>query len=497
MGVDLKFTTAGAPDHTYYSLLKFGDNNKLDATLRALSDGQGNDIGIKISNTQVSIDSTLIMGSLTASKLVYLNASKELVTIADGTVGQALVTNGAGVYSFATIAGGGGITINTSVITGGTNGRLLYDNAGTVGELDTATYPSLTELSYVKGVTSAIQTQLNAKLTTITVGTTTFTSGTTGRIIFDNGGVVGESAGLTYASGLFTVLGTTQQAKFAYDASNHLGITIDSGGGATILATGASKRLLISHAAVATANYGATSLGDGVWDGASANKFIGSTSGTILAVHPSASFTGDIIDFQGYNALSWFKINVNNQLDIRASTDLQMSLGRASGAGLNFTLATGANALAKITGDYFTSEGNIYIGTYSHASDSANLTIDRNGRHGFNVAAPACLIHGISTTEQLRLGYNTSNYASFTTGATGSLTIALTGTSPRTTFSQGVTMGGTLRLTPYTVATLPSGVVGDTAYVTDATAPTYLGALTGGGAVTCPVFYNGAAWVSA
>ena len=58
-------------------------------------------------------------------------------------------------------------------------------------------------------------------------------------------------------------------------------------------------------------------------------------------------------------------------------------------------------------------------------------------------------------------------------------------------------MGGTLRLTPYTVATLPSGVVGDTAYVTDATAPTYLGALTGGGAVTCPVFYNGSAWVSA
>ena len=78
MGVDLKFTTAGAPDHTYYSLLKFGDNNKLDATLRALSDGQGNDIGIKISTTQVSIDSTLIMGSLTASRLVYLNASKEL-----------------------------------------------------------------------------------------------------------------------------------------------------------------------------------------------------------------------------------------------------------------------------------------------------------------------------------------------------------------------------------------------------------------------------------
>ena len=49
----------------------------------------------------------------------------------------------------------------------------------------------------------------------------------------------------------------------------------------------------------------------------------------------------------------------------------------------------------------------------------------------------------------------------------------------------------------YTVATLPAGTVGMRAYVTDALLPTYNGALTGGGAVTVPVFYNGAAWVSA
>jgi len=48
----------------------------------------------------------------------------------------------------------------------------------------------------------------------------------------------------------------------------------------------------------------------------------------------------------------------------------------------------------------------------------------------------------------------------------------------------------------YTVATLPTGVQGDTAYVTDATAPTYLGLLIGGGTIVTPVFYNGSAWVS-
>jgi len=51
-------------------------------------------------------------------------------------------------------------------------------------------------------------------------------------------------------------------------------------------------------------------------------------------------------------------------------------------------------------------------------------------------------------------------------------------------------------LSGYTVATLPAGVLGDTAYVTDATSPTYLGTLVGGGAVKCPVFYNGTNWVS-
>lgn len=55
----------------------------------------------------------------------------------------------------------------------------------------------------------------------------------------------------------------------------------------------------------------------------------------------------------------------------------------------------------------------------------------------------------------------------------------------------------TIKTGGYTVATLPAGTTGDRAYVTDATAPTYLSALTGGGAVVCPVFKNASAWVSA
>lgn len=172
-----------------------------------------------------------------------------------------------------------------------------------------------------------------------------------------------------------------------------------------------------------------------------------------------------------------------------------------------------------------------------------------------------------ATTEQGRFEYDASNYLSITIGSAGSTTLALTGTSPTFTFSQGVTFsqgitladaknivanattgssfGGAttqkisfygvtpivqpintvaidtllvnlglratgananfdtavvnslpLRLKGYTVATLPAGTAGDTAYCTDLLAPGFLVAAVGGGAVVGPVFYNGAAWVA-
>lgn len=59
-----------------------------------------------------------------------------------------------------------------------------------------------------------------------------------------------------------------------------------------------------------------------------------------------------------------------------------------------------------------------------------------------------------------------------------------------------LTASGTVRTGGYTVSTLPTvGTVGRRAYVTDATACTFLSALTGGGSTFCPVVDNGTAWV--
>lgn len=72
--------------------------------------------------------------------------------------------------AYAFLTAGSGLTITGTTITAsaagvsGTINEIAYFDSGTsISSLPVATYPSLTELSYVKGVTSAIQTQLNGK----------------------------------------------------------------------------------------------------------------------------------------------------------------------------------------------------------------------------------------------------------------------------------------------------------------------------------------------
>lgn len=116
---------------------------------------------------------------------------------------------------------------------------------------------------------------------------------------------------------------------------------------------------------------------------------------------------------------------------------------------------------------------------------------------GIFATSTSAALHIIRTTEQQRTGYDASNYYSTTVSSTGGVTFNAVGSGSAFTYSDPVIFSSTARLNTYTVATLPAaGTAGRIAYVTDATAPTYLGTLTGGGSVVTPVFDNGTAWVS-
>ena len=83
------------------------------------------------------------------------------------------------------------------------------------------------------------------------------------------------------------------------------------------------------------------------------------------------------------------------------------------------------------------------------------------------------------------------------TGTNYLINAGVGGTSKFSVTNTGkTTLTNVLNLKSYTVATLPTGTQGDVAYVTDALAPTFLMAVTGGGTVKAPVFYDGTNWVT-
>lgn len=74
---------------------------------------------------------TTITGAVISGATIGTSTLNGVTLTTGGSTTSFLNANG--VYS--TPAGGGGITIGTTSITGGTTGRVLYDNAGVVGEL--------------------------------------------------------------------------------------------------------------------------------------------------------------------------------------------------------------------------------------------------------------------------------------------------------------------------------------------------------------------------
>lgn len=117
--------------------------------------------------------------------------------------------------------------------------------------LAVATYPSLTEISYVKGVTSAIQTQMNTKQATITFGTGVLTAlginiGSAGAPVLLDGALGTPSSG--------TVTNLTGTASININGT--VGATTPTTGVFTTLVAGSTTSLLLGTAGSAVGNIG-------------------------------------------------------------------------------------------------------------------------------------------------------------------------------------------------------------------------------------------------
>lgn len=178
------------------------------------------------------------------------------------------------------------------------------------------------------------------------------------------------------------------------------------------------------------------------------------------------------------------------------------------------TAATGTNTTALATTAYVMAAigGGSSSPTFTNLALSGTLTVA--GAATFNnpiysnfsfigsststMQVPSIQISGTGNTQGIQdsgvlnangatvLGSTLDVYGSTVLGSAGNDTTQVTG--PLTALS-------TVTLHGYTIATLPAGVIGMTAYVTNAASCAFNTIVAGGGALFCPVIYNGSAWV--
>jgi hypothetical protein len=199
----------------------------------------------------------------------------------------------------------------------------------------------------------------------------------------------------------------------------------------------------------------------------------------------------------------------NGANNIYIQSDAASDYYQLSGAHVWRTAPSGTagNAISFTQAMTLDASGNLLVGTTTAASrvtvnlsgayDGITLRSTNEGPIGlFGMVAPG-------TNNDIAIGtLGNNNFRFFTNGTaneraridtSGNLLVGLTSAT-------GVALlqvSGPIRTTGYTVATLPAGTVGMRTYVTDALAPSFGVAVAGSGAVTIPVFYDGANWIVA
>ena len=179
------------------------------------------------------------------------------------------------------------------------------------------------------------------------------------------------------------------------------------------------------------------------------------------------------------DSTNWAPTQATANLSLTGTTTVDVLVGTSATDSSSTT--TGAGKFAGGVGIVKA----LYVGGIANLTGGVNIS---GGTLASNIWYGAT--HGL----QLRVTTgSSSDFCIWNPAVTQQLLRNPTGTANLTT-SGSFTAGSTLNTGLYTVATLPAGVQGARAFVTDASGPTYGATVVGGGAVVIPVFYNGSAW---
>ncbi len=303
--------------------------------------------------------------------------------------------------AFAYLTAGTGLTITGTTITatgavdgsGTTNEITYWVDSDTLGALAVATYPSLTELSYVKGVTSAIQTQISAKAPSTA---TTFATSITGSYLTASE-ILGTGASkeivslpvatypslteLSYVKGLTSAVQTQITAKMTNPMTTGGDVIYGGASGVpTRLANGSAGQVLTSGGTTVAPTWTTGGVGDVVKVGTPVNNQVG-------------VWTGDGT-LEGDAALTY-----DATTDTLTSVTFAGNLtGNASGTAATVTGAaqtaiTSVGTLTALQVDNLNLNGNTIISS----DTNGNINLTPNGS-GLNVLANA-QITGLTASE--------------------------------------------------------------------------------------------------
>lgn len=387
--------------------------------------------------------------------------------------------------------------------------KVAYVGASGFGRTDLDTG----KLSYLKNVTSDIQTQLNAK------GSGTVSSvGLTMPSAFSVTGSPVTSSGTLTVTGNGTsaqyITGTGALATFAHthpiaditglqDSLHALWVAIvaGSGGSSPWSVSGSDVYRSTGKVAIGTSTASATLtvVGDisaSTTGSIGTNNTVSGTGTVALGQFNTVSGTAAYAFGYGNSAATTSgrgsaAIGQNNVAD-----NTGIALGYLNNSTGNTSIAIGASNT--VTQTYAVAIGDNISMTNAIQGFAVGSSLRNNNYAGVGLLGDnQSTVLNASADKQFSARF-ANGYRWFTTDV-DTVRMAISPGGDVTAFgkltAKGAVFTAPARLPGYTVATLPTGTVGDIAYVTDASSPTSGAAVVGGGSAVRQVFFDGTNWI--
>jgi len=382
--------------------------------------GSGNFSNLSVNDTIVSLSGH----THTSSDITNFNSSVSglLPTIANSGDNRVLTSTGSSVGinaeanftfngSLLNVTGSGSFASGLNVANQTASTIASFDSSKNIVSLDTATYPSLTELSYIKGVTSSVQTQLNSKqnaLTNPVTGTGVanhipYWSSSSG-LLSDSNQLVWDATnnrlgiGTQSPSVSLDVSGSgkfnAEDASWTFDSSQQRLGFVKKTGFVTYIVAGAGSPIVFAHSSSSNLGVSVTgqTLTERLYITSVGNVGIGTTS-PLAKLHVSSTGNNDTI-LEYTNSTVGFNSGV-----VPLRLFLTVGNGAAVGAGVGLDLVTKSNGAEYIGGRIQTNRtdtSNNHALTFWAGGGTTALTeymrIASNGNVGIGTASPSELL---------------------------------------------------------------------------------------------------------